>query len=314
MSIDSGARPRIVFMGTPDFAVPALAACAELGEVVLVVCQPDRPRGRGQAVQPPPTKVWALEHGLPVRQPERLKGTDFHEELKRLEADVAIVVAYGRILPVDVLEAPKHGCLNLHASLLPKYRGAAPIQWAVANGEEETGICLMEMEAGLDTGPVIACERIPIGPRDTAATMHDKLSALGADVLRAHLLPYLRGERPPTPQDDSKATLAPILKKEDGRLDFSRPAATLEPRIRGFTPWPGAWTELDGKVLKVFAAEVGSGRGEPGEILRASGDALEIACGEGSLRIKELQLEGKKRMEAAAFLAGYRVREGTRLA
>ncbi len=316
MTTDNSAnlrRPRIVFMGTPEFAVPALAACAELGDVVLVVCQPDRPKGRGQEVQAPPTKLWALEHNVPVRQPEKLKGTDFHEELKRLEADVAIVVAYGRILPVDVLKAPKHGCLNLHGSLLPKYRGAAPIQWAVAEGEQETGICLMEMEAGLDTGPVIACKSIPIGPRDTGGTMHDKLAVLGAEVLREHLLPYLRGERPATPQDHARATLAPILRKEDGKLDFTRPAAAIEPRIRGFTPWPGAWTVLDGKVLKVFEAEVGSGQGAPGTILAASGDALEIACGEGSLRIKELQLEGKKRMPAAAFLAGYRVREGSSL-
>ncbi|MFN7134327.1 MAG: methionyl-tRNA formyltransferase, partial [Myxococcales bacterium] len=290
----------------------AWGLCAAFGDVVLLVCQLDRQKGRGQEVQPPPTKDWALRHGIPVRQPEKLKNTGFGEELKALAPDVAIVVAYGRILPTDVLAAPRRGCLNLHGSILPKYRGAAPIQWAVAEGEKETGICLMEMEAGLDTGPVIACETLPIGPDDTGGTMHDKLAKLGAEVLHRHLLPYLAGERTAVPQDHARATLAPILKKDDGRLDFSRPAAVLEPRIRGFTPWPGAWTMLDGKLLKVFRAEVGTGRGAPGEVLD-SPDALEVACGEGSLRITELQLEGKKRMTAQQFRSGYRLPPGTRL-
>lgn len=306
-------RPRIVFMGTPDFAVPSLEACAELGEVVLVVTQPDKPKGRGQEVAPPPVKAWALAHGLPVQQPEKLKATRFHETLAPLRPDVAVVAAYGKILPPELLAVPRRGCVNVHGSILPRWRGAAPIQWAIASGDPTTGVCLMQMEAGLDTGPVIACREIPIGPADTGGSMHDTLARLGADVLRAELLPFLRGERAVTPQDDARATLAPMLKKEDGRLDFRLPARTLECRLRAFTPWPGAFTSLEGKLLKVVRARVGSGRGEPGEVLAAGSEGVEIACGEGSLVLEQVLPEGKRAMSAAQFVAGRALAKGAKL-
>ncbi len=306
-------KPRIVFMGTPDFAVPSLAACAEIGQVVLVVTQPDRPKGRGNQLTAPPVKQWALERGLPVVQPEKLKATRFHEELARYAPDLAVVAAYGRILPPEVLAVPKKGCLNVHGSLLPKYRGAAPIQWAVANGDPETGVCLMQMEAGLDTGPVVARGVLPIGPEDTGGSMHDKLAQLGAQVLRDEAPPYMRGERQPVPQDHARATLAPMLKKEDGRLDFKLPARLVECRIRGFTPWPGAFTTFEGKLLKVLRAQVHQSKGEPGVVLGADAQGIEVGCGEGSLLITDLQPEGGKRMTAAQYLPGHRVERGQRV-
>ncbi len=306
------ARPRIAFMGTPDFAVPSLAVCHELGEVVLVVTQPDRPKGRSHEPQPPPVKVWALERGLPVAQPEKLKATRFHEELARFSPDVAVVAAYGRILPPELLAVPRAGCLNIHGSLLPKYRGAAPIQWAIANGEAETGVCLMQMDAGLDTGPVLACRAIPIGPEDTGGSMHDKLSLLGAELLRSELPAVLAGERASAPQDAARATLAPMLSKEDGRLAVHLPARLAEARIRGFTPWPGAFAALGGKVLKVLKAQVGGGRGEPGAVLGAGPAGIEVACAQGSLFLLEVQPEGKRPMSAAQFLAGNPLAPGAR--
>jgi methionyl-tRNA formyltransferase len=307
-------RSRIAFMGTPAFAVPALEACHALGEVVLVVTQPDRPKGRSHEPQPPPVKAWAQAHGLAVRQPEKLKATRFHEELARFAPDVAVVAAYGRILPPEMLAVPARGCLNIHGSLLPKYRGAAPIQWAVANAEPETGVCLMQMEAGLDTGPVIACRAIPIGPDDTGGSMHDKLSLLGADLLRSELLPFLAGERPSTPQDPAKATVAPMLEKGDGRLAFQLSARLAEARVRGFTPWPGAFTLVDGRLLKVLKAKVAQGRGEPGVVLAALPSGIEVACAEGSLLLLEVQPEGRRPMTAAQFLAGHPLAPGARLA
>ena len=311
-------RPRIVFMGTPDFAVPSLAACAELGEVVLVVTQPDKPKGRGRQLNAPPVKSWALAHGLPVAQPEKLKAGRFHETLAPLAPEVAVVAAYGKILPPELLAVPARGCVNVHGSLLPKYRGAAPIQWAIANGDPETGVCLMRMEAGLDTGPVIACRRVPIGPEDTGGSMHDTLAEVGADLLRAELPAYLAGERTPVPQDDAQATLAPMLSKEHGRIDFRLPARLVEARLRGFTPWPGAFTTLDGKLLKLFRARVGPGGAEPdgyepGEVLAAGPEGLEVACGEGSITLLEVQPEGGRRMSAGQFLAGHRLAAGAQL-
>jgi methionyl-tRNA formyltransferase len=306
-------RPRIVFMGTPAFAVPSLEAAASIGDVVLVVTQPDRRRGRGHAVAPSAVKEWALARGLPVRQPQKLKATRFHEELHPFAPDVAVVTAYGRLLPPEVLAVPARGCVNLHASLLPKYRGAAPIQWAVASGETETGVCLMLMEEGLDTGPVIARTAIPIGPGDTAGTMHDRLARLAATLLTAELPPYLRGERVPVPQDHGRATLAPPLRKEDGRLDFRLPARVLSFRVRGFSPWPGAFTVLEGKLLKILRAAEAPGGGVPGEVLSATPSGIEVACGEGTLVIEELQLEGKRPMRAQELLAGHRIRAGARL-
>jgi len=306
-------KPRIVFMGTPDFAVPSLEACTQLGEVVLVVTQPDKPKGRGNQVTAPPVKVWALAHGLRVEQPEKLKATRLHEPLAAAQPDVVVVAAYGKILPPEMLAVPPHGCVNVHGSLLPKYRGAAPIQWAVANAEAETGVCLMRMEAGLDTGPVIACRRIPIAPDDTGGSVHDKLAKLGGEVLRDELPEYLAGRRPPVPQDHAQATLAPILKKEDGKLDFGLPARLLEARARGFSPWPGTFTHVGGKMLKVHRARVGERSGTPGEVLSATSEGLEVGCGEGSLVLLEVQPEGGRRMTAAQFLAGHRIEPGTML-
>ncbi len=307
-------RPRIAFMGTPVFAVPLLEVCHELGEIVLVVTQPDRPKGRSREPQPPPVKAWAQARGLTVLQPEKLKATRFHEELARFAPDVAVVAAYGRILPPEMLAVPARGCLNIHGSLLPKYRGAAPIQWAVANAELETGVCLMEMEAGLDTGPVIACRATPIGPDDTGGSMHDKLSLLGAQLLRSELLPFLAGERRSTPQDASKATVAPMIKKEDGRLAFHLSARLAEARVRGFTPWPGVFVLVDGRLLKVLKAKIAQGRGEPGVVLAALPSGIEVACAEGSLLLLEIQPEGKRPMSAAQFLAGHPLVPGTRMA
>lgn len=305
-------RPRVVFMGTPDFAVPSLEACTAIGEVVLVVTQPDKPKGRGRELAMPPVKKWALEHGLPVKQPEKLRATRFHEELILVKPDVVVVAAYGKILPPELLAVPEKGCVNVHGSLLPRWRGAAPIQWAIASGDPTTGVCLMVMEAGLDTGPVIACREVPIGPHDTGGSMHDTLARLGADLLRSELLAYLRGERPVRAQDESRATLAPMLEKEDGRLDFRQPARVLEARLRAFTPWPGAFTFIDGMLLKVLKARVGSGRGEPGHVLTTVKD-LEVACGEGSLIIEEVLPEGRRAMSAAQFLSGRPLAASTKL-
>lgn len=298
-------------MGTPQFAAASLRACLELGEVVAVVTQPDKPRGRGQEVSFSPVKELALERGIPVLQPPKIRGTDFPQQLRALGADVAVVTAYGKILPKDALEAPRLGCVNVHASLLPRFRGAAPIQWALAHGDEKTGVCLMQMDEGMDTGPLIARAELSILPEDTSATLHDKLSALGGGLLREHLPAYLRGELTPTPQPADGVVMAPMIKKEDGQLDFGRAAVELERRLRAFTPWPGAFTHFDGALLKVQALKVGTGKGAPGEVLRASNEGLEVATKEGSLILTSLQPEGKKPMTAQQFLAGRKVAVGS---
>jgi methionyl-tRNA formyltransferase len=304
---------RIVFMGTPDFAVKSLEACLELGQVVAVVTQPDKPRGRGQGVSFSPVKQLAVAKGLPVLQPLKVRGTGFSDELRALGADVAVVTAYGKILPRDVLDAPRLGCVNVHASLLPRFRGAAPIQWAIASGDAVTGVCLMKMDEGMDTGPVIDRAELAIAPTDTSATLHDKLAALGGAVLRRALPRYLAGELAPVPQPTDGVVMAPMIRKEDGLLDFTRPAVELERRLRAFTPWPGAFTQLGGALLKVHAASVRDGRGEPGTVLAAGPAGLEIACGQGSLLCEQVQPEGKRVMSARDFLSGRQVGVGTRL-
>jgi methionyl-tRNA formyltransferase len=305
-------RPRIVFMGTPEFAVPSLTALFEVGEVVAVVTQPDKPKGRGQALAVSPVKARALERGVPVLQPVKLRTPPFSEELRQYAPDVCVVTAYGKILPKELLELPPRGCVNVHASLLPRFRGAAPIQWAIAHGDTETGVSLMVMDEGLDTGPVLAERRLPIAPDETSATLHEKLSRLGGELLREALPAYLRGELTPVPQPSEGVVLAPIIQKEEGRLDFTRPAVELERRLRAFTPWPGAFTTLDGKLLKVHRARVGEGRGEPGSVLSVGPAGLEVACGEGSLVLVEVQPEGKRVMGAGEFLAGRRLAPGSR--
>lgn len=303
--------PRIVFMGTPQFAVKSLEACLELGDVVAVVTQPDKPRGRGQEVSFSPVKTLAVSRGLAVLQPVKLRGTDFAQTLTALKPDVAVVTAYGKILPKDVLEAPAHGCVNVHASLLPRFRGAAPIQWAIAAGDEKTGVCLMKMDEGMDTGDVIDRAELPIGPGDTSATLHDALSALGGEVLRRALPRYLSGELAPMPQPVDGVVMAPMIRKEDGQLDFRRPAVELERRLRAFTPWPGAWTTLEGQLFKVHGAAVAGGQGEPGTILSAGPDGIEVACGAGSLRLTSVQPEGKRVMTAQEYLAGRKLAVGS---
>lgn len=303
--------PRIVFMGTPEFAATSLAACLKLGDVVAVVTQPDKPKGRGHEVQVSAVKALALKHGLTVLQPPKLRGTPFATELKAFDADVAVVAAYGKILPQDVLDTPKHGCLNVHGSLLPRFRGAAPIQWAIASGDPVTGVCLMKMDAGMDTGPVIARAETPIGANDTAPMLYDRLAALGAGLLEAHLQPYLDGQREPRPQSAEGIVMAPMIQKEDGRLDFHRSAAELERRLRAFTPWPGLYTSFAGGVLKVLAAKVGQGAGRPGEVLSATKDGLELATAQGSLVITQLQPEGKKPMDVAGFLSSRKLEKGS---
>ena len=306
-----GAGFRAIFFGSPAFAVPSLEAANAIAEVVGVVCQPDKPAGRGLTLTAPAVKVRAQELGLPVVQPVKLKTGEFAEWVRAQRADVALVVAYGRILRRDVLEGPRLGCVNVHASLLPRWRGAAPIQWAIASGDSETGVCLMQMEAGLDTGPVLALRRTPIGPGVTSETLHQRLSELGGALVREELPRYLAGSLTPHPQPAEGVTLARMVEKEDGRLDWTRPAAELERRVRAFVPWPGAWTPLGAELLKVWRAEVVAGSGTPGTVLSAHG-TLDVASGEGALRLLEVQPEGRRRMTAAEFLSGHRLREGER--
>ena len=304
-------RPRIVFMGTPEFAVASLQACFDIGEVVAVVTQPDKPKGRGQAVAISPVKALALERGVPVLQPAKLRTPPFSEELRQYAPDVCVVTAYGRILPKDVLDLPAKGCVNVHASLLPRFRGAAPIQWAIAHGDTETGVSLMVMDEGLDTGPVLAMRRLPIAPDETSAGLHEKLSGLGGELLRQDLPRYLSGELKPVSQPTEGVVLAPIINKEDGLLDFTRPAVELERRVRAFTPWPGAFTGLGGGRFKVHRARVGTGQGQPGTVLAAGPEGLEVACGEGSLVFLDVQPEGKRVMRAADFLSGHKLLPGS---
>ncbi len=302
---------RIVFMGTPSFAVKSLEACLRLGEVVAVVTQPDKPRGRGQEVSFSPVKELAVARGIPVLQPVKIRGTDFAEVLRKLEADVAVVTAYGKILPQDVLDAPRRGCVNVHASLLPRFRGAAPIQWALAAGDEKSGVCLMQMDAGMDTGGIIDRAELTIGADDTSASLHDTLSDLGGVVLERSLARYVAGELPVVPQPTQGVVMAPMIKKEDGKLDWSKRAVELERRLRAFTPWPGAFCTFEGSLLKVAKAAAGQGLGAPGTVLAASAAGVEVACAEGSLLLLSLQPEGKRAMTAQEFLAGRKLVVGT---
>jgi methionyl-tRNA formyltransferase len=308
---------RVVFMGTPEFAVPSLRACLDIGEVAAVVTQPDKPKGRGQEPAPPPVKALAQSRGIPVLQPAKIRGTGFADSLRAFAPDVCVVAAYGKILPREVLEVPKHGSVNVHASLLPRWRGAAPIQWAIAAGDDRTGVCLMRMDEGLDTGPLLSCAETAIGPEDTSEALHDRLSALGGDLLRRDLPRYLAGELVPVPQPAEGVSYAPLIKKEDGRLDFGRSAAELERRVRAFTPWPGAYVYLrehDALILLKIHRAIAAQRtreAPPGTILSASAEGLEVACAEGSLRLLEVQPEGRRRMTAAEFLAGRRISLGT---
>ncbi len=304
---------RVVFFGSPAFALPSLQAVAREHQVVAVVSQPDRPAGRGKQLQPPPVKELALQLGLSVEQPTKLRDGVLAQKLSALQPDVFVVVAYGRILPPDLLAVPRLGPWNVHASLLPKFRGAAPIQWSVIRGEAKTGVCVMRMEEGLDTGPVAACREETIADTDTAGTLAERLSRLGAELLVRTLPDIADGTVLLRPQEHGAATLAPMLKKEDGILDFSAPASLVSAQARGVDPWPGAAVFLAGEPMKVFGPTVTSGRGAPGEVIGQGAHGLEVACGQGAIAFAELQLPGRKRMAAAAVLAGRAIPPGTRL-
>jgi methionyl-tRNA formyltransferase len=306
---------RIVFLGTPEFALPILETCVRVGQLVAVVAQPDRPVGRSGRPQPPPVKRWAEERGIAVEQPEKVKQGRLAAVLQRHAPDLAVVAAYGRILPPDALEVPRLGCLNVHASLLPELRGAAPAQWAVARGYSRTGVTIMQMDEGLDTGDIRLQRACDIAPEETGESLLAKLSKLGGAALDEALRLLERSELPRIPQDHSRATLAPPLTREDGRVDFSRTAREQDQRRRGFTPWPGAWTTVDGSVLKIHAAQpLGTGGGEPGEIVAAGAGGIDVTCGGGTIwRLSEVQPEGKRPMRASAYLAGHRLRPKDRL-
>jgi methionyl-tRNA formyltransferase len=301
---------RIVFMGTPAFAVPALDALSGAGHQILcVVAQPDRPAGRGHALKPPATKEWALSRGVPVLQPEKVRDGRLCAELSALEPDLLAVAAYGRILGRDLLGLAPHGAINVHGSLLPRYRGAAPIQWAVAHGDRETGVTIMQMDEGLDSGDVLLQRALPIAPADTAESLSPRLAALGGEALVEALALLAAGRLTPVKQDAAEVTLAPILTKEDGKVDWARPAADVASRLRGFTPWPGAWTTVGGRTLKLLEVEPidGAVPGEPGHGRKAAGRGLAVACGAGTtLLVKRLQPEGKGAQDALSFLNGLR--------
>jgi methionyl-tRNA formyltransferase len=303
---------KIIFAGTPEFARVALAAIIDAGhEVALVLTQPDRKSGRGMKLAPSPVKQEAERHGIPVCQPESLREPSSHEPIKAARAEVMVVAAYGLILPQAVLDIPARGCLNIHASLLPRWRGAAPIQRAIEAGDQETGVTIMQMEAGLDTGPVLLEKRLPILETDTGASLHDKLAELGAQaIVEALSRPQ---ELKPVPQPQQGVTYAAKLSKEEARLDWTLPAEVLARKIRAFNPVPGAWTLLDGEPLKIWQAQVVPGTGRPGEILEAAAGRLVVACGEGALQLTELQKAGARRMDAAAFLAGVKIAPDTAL-
>ena len=305
---------KVIFAGTPDFAAAALKAIAAAGfEIPLVLTQSDRPKGRGMQLAPSPVKQTALELGLRVAQPEKLRNNaEALQMLKEVEADVMVVAAYGLILPQDVLDTPKHGCLNIHASLLPRWRGAAPIQRAIEAGDAETGVCIMQMDIGLDTGGVVSEHRYAIQPTDTANEVHDALMNLGAEAIVADLQQLkTEGRLKSVKQPEEGVTYAQKLSKEEARIDWNESAAVIERKIRAFNPVPAAWVEYQGKPMKIWRAEVVAQQGRAGEVLSCSSDGLIVACGANALKITQLQPSGSKRMDIAAFAAGHTVEAGT---
>jgi methionyl-tRNA formyltransferase len=296
---------RVVFMGSPDFSLPTLRALAEVYKVVGVVTQPDRVSGRGRELRPPPVKPLAQELDIPVIQPEKLRQPEAMEQLRLWNPDLIVVAAFGQILKKDVLYLPRFGCINVHASLLPRWRGAAPINAAILHGDEETGITIIKMDVGLDTGPMLTQRSIPLTREDTAGSVFEKLSQLGADLLIETLPDYLSGKIEPVPQPEEGMTYAPMLKKEEGRLDFTHPADELERRVRAFHPWPGAFMDFDGTLLKIHRAHVEVGDAEMGQRLMY-GDQPAVGAGNGLLVLDEVQPAGKKPMSGKSFLAGAR--------
>jgi methionyl-tRNA formyltransferase len=306
---------RIIFFGTAELACASLEALARVPEfqVVAVVTQPDKPRGRKMEVQPSAVKELALRLAIPILQPKRARDESFLAELRALAADLMVVVAYGQILPQALLDIPRHGCLNVHTSLLPKYRGAAPIQWAILNGDAETGVTIMKMDAGLDTGPILSQRNTPTALTDNSQILHDRLARMGAELLVETIPNYVAGKIAPVPQPP-ETSYARKIEKTDGNIDWSRPAETIERLIRAFTPWPSAFTFLETagtrRMLKIWEAEILRESGPPGVALRADASGLIVACGVDALRIKRLQLEGGKRMNARDFLAGHPIQTG----
>jgi methionyl-tRNA formyltransferase len=306
---------RTVFMGTPDFALQTLQGLIDAGcALVGVYTQPDRPKGRGKQMAAPPVKELARQHGIPVYQPQKLRQPEVVAELEALAPDLIVVVAYGQILPKSVLDIPTHGCINVHASLLPKYRGAAPINKAIIDGATETGITTMYMDVGLDTGDMLVKMTLPIGAEETAGELHDRLAVLGRETMEETLRQLCAGTLQREVQDDTRSTYAPMMKKEDGRIDWSRSALDVHNLVRGLDPWPGAYTSLDGELLKLArTTPQDNGDAPPGTVIAADRDGVRIACGNGSLLVRELQLAGRKRLAAADFLRGCPLQPGTGL-
>jgi methionyl-tRNA formyltransferase len=305
---------RVIFMGTPDFACPTLQKLIDRKEhLVAVVTQPDRPKGRGQKLMPPPVKELAEKNGIPVYQPLKVRDPEFVDIIRELKADVIVVVAFGQILPKSLLDIPPHGCINVHASLLPRYRGAAPLNWCIVNGEAETGVTTMLMDVGLDTGDMLLIQKTSLDENEDIASLHDRMSAMGAELLAETLDRLTIGDLVPQPQNDADSCYAPMLKKEDGIINWRADARTIHNLVRGLAVWPGACTTIGDQVLKIFRTSVSDGAGEPGTVLQAAKGHFEIACQSGSLFLHELQLAGKKRLDSTSFLAGYPVSVGTLL-
>ena len=308
---------KIVFMGTPDLAVSVLDAIVRSRhEVVAVVTREDKPKGRGKEVAMPPVKIYAMEHGIPVFQPERIKDADAVEKLRTYGADLFVVAAYGQILSGEILRIPPRGCINVHTSLLPKYRGSAPIQWAIIEGETQTGVTIMQMDEGMDTGDILMTSTVPISPEETGGSLHDKLAEAGAALIVDALDAIEAGKVSPIPQDEELATYAKMLNKKMGYIRFDKSAEEIARLIRGLDPWPGTYTTWNGKNLKILQAKafVEKSDEEPGTVLRTDGTAIFVACAKGVLKITEVQLEGRKRMQVKDFLLGYQIHAGDRFA
>ena len=296
---------RVIFMGTPDFSVPCLAALHAATHVLGVVTQPDKPRGRGQKLTASPVKAWAEKNGLPVWQPKKVRETAFVDFLKEQNPDLIIVVAFGQILSQDILDIPPLGCINVHASLLPAYRGAAPMQWCLMHGEKKTGVTTMFMDEGLDTGDMLMRETLPITQAMTAAELHDAMMKLGADVLEKTLFSLSEGTLKRTPQDDALSTYAPLLDKEVGRIDWKKSAQEIHDLVRGLNSWPGAYTMLAGQKFKIWRTRLAEGTAEPGEIVSVTKQGLLVGTGEGMLEILEVQAPSKKKMAAGDYVRGH---------
>ena len=307
---------KIVFMGTPDFSVGALDALVEAGhEIIAVVTQPDKPKGRSGQMQFPPVKECALRHGLTVLQPVKIKTPEWVDKLRELKADVFVVAAFGQILSKEILDMPKYGCVNIHASLLPKYRGAAPINWAIINGEKETGVTIMQMNEGVDTGDMLSHVVVPIAPKETAESLFDKLAKAGAKLIVETLPKLEAGEIIPVPQDESQSSHVKMMNKSLGKIDWNQDAVVIERLVRGLNSWPSAYTYYQGKSVKLWDCDVveAAAKAVPGTIIAVAKDSFDVATGNGALRVLELQLEGKKRMDTKSFLLGNQWKTGMQL-